>query len=368
MLIEIINSENVDLNDASIECCIQNLLCSHREGKHILISNESFLKIMGSHKSLGIRNCNTAQNILQNLKEYMQLKTKINYYCKVDLSSNSNEVIASNEDEKHFIVGYNFFNDSSKSQKTKLLCEDRNDYKLYKIIGEHYKHSQKMPGINISFDIVSGGGGGTKANFDHIKSMKNLCFCLLDTDKKHPKSKIGSTASKFKKADNAAFCQHFVIKSHEIESLIPLKVIEEAIQQNKLPNNYLDSHDKLKALTDFSPEIKLYFDHKLGMTVESVLDLDTRYQDKFWQDPINKAPNLSRSKCVKKMLCECEQPCLVAPGFSSNLLNAGSEVLENISHIKISNCIPPILKEEWDTIGEKLFSWGCSVSNRSRTS
>lgn len=146
MLIEIINSENVDLNDVSTECCIQNLLCSHREGKHILISNENFLKLMGYHKNLGIRNCNTAQNILQNLKEYMQLKTKINYYCKVDLSSNSNEVIASNVDEKHFIVGYNFFNDSSKSQKTKLLCEDRNDYKLYKIIGEHYKHSQKMPG------------------------------------------------------------------------------------------------------------------------------------------------------------------------------------------------------------------------------
>ncbi|MEI7154869.1 hypothetical protein WCT80_20305 [Pectobacterium carotovorum] len=369
MLIELINTRNINLDDTQIEACIQNILCSYREGKHIIIADEPFLKELAAKTSLGSRNCNAAQNILQKIKELVPIKNKTKYYCRVDMSSNSTGVIRNELDECFFVVGYQFFNDSSKIQLTKLLCEDINDYKIYKIIAEHFKHSQRMPGININFEVINGGGSNTKSNFEQIKSTERLCFCLLDTDKKHPKSKIGSTAGQFTASNDSASCKHFIIKSHEVESLIPMEIIQEAISQNKLDNSHFSTYQQLNALVDYAPEVKIYFDHKMGITVNAAKELDEKYNDDFWERPFLNAPNFKRNnRCLQNMSCECQNECLAVPGFGTRLLDAGAETLSMISYSKLDRLVPPMLREEWNSIGEQLFSWGCAISQRARSS
>lgn len=367
MLIELINTENIDLDNPEIETCIQNVFCAYRERKHLVISDGDFLELVSSKISLGNKNCNTAKNILQNIRELNNLKNKVKYYCKIDMSLSSSNTIY-NENDSYFTVGYGFFYDSSKTQLTKLLCEDINDYELYKIIANYYNEVNKNSGIIINFDVTNGGGANTNSNFEKIKSEGNLCFCILDSDRNHPKSKVGSTARKFSESSNAAYCKYLIITPHEVESLIPMKVIQEAILSNKLDNNYINKYDQLNALVEYSPSIKLYFDHKMGLKVNKVREIESKYNDSFWSDPLLNAPKFKKNKCLQEMMCDCKEECFAVEGFSTRLLDVGIEVLLKMGTYKINKVISSTLEHEWYSIGEHLFSWGCAMSKRQRTS
>lgn len=369
MLIELINTRDINLDNTQVETCIQHILCAHSEGKHIVISDKKFLKKLADKESLGTRNRNAAQNISQKIRELFPLKEKVGYYCKVDMSSISTKIIKNDPDDSFFVVGCCFFTDSSKTQLTKLLCEDINDYKIYEKIAQNFKFSQKLPGININFEVINGGGANIRNNFEQIKLTERLCLCLLDTDKKHPKSSIGSTAGKFNPSCTSSLCQYYIIESHEVESLIPMGIIEEAILQKKLDSSYLYAHEQLNALVSYSPNIKQHFDHKMGITINEAKKLDEKYQDNFWKEPLTNAPNFKRrGKCLQKMSCDCKNSCFAVPGFSTRLLDVSAEVLLKISQSKLDELIPELLKREWDNIGRQLFSWGCAMSQRTRSS
>lgn len=368
MLIELVNTEEIDLNNMGLHQSLINLFSSYREGKHLLLSNVDFLNKVAAFSSLGNITCNTAKNLASKTIEYNQLKDRLSYYCKVDFKKDGIDIAQKSEDEKFFTVGYKFFNDTAQIQITKLLCEDINDSKLYNLISKHYKACNGFTGIDIKFEICNGGGANTKYNFDMIKSSNKLCLCLLDSDKKHPASGLGSTASKFNLSDDSAICKHYVIEPHEVESLIPLGVINRGLEEKKIENLYSYAFDQASAVTNYKPVAKLYFDHKEGLTISAAVQIDKKYKDNFWVDALKNARNLKRKGCLEKLNCECTPPCIAIPGFGNGLLDAGSSIIEKMSHIKLNEMLPPELSFQWELIGSKLISWGCSSSTRVRTS
>ncbi|MFA1645130.1 MAG: hypothetical protein ACDS79_06550 [Enterobacteriaceae bacterium] len=193
-------------------------------------------------------------------------------------------------------------------------------------------------------------------------------MCLLDSDKKHPNSGIGSTASKFNKNQDTAICKHYIIDSHEVESLIPLEIIEQCITEKKLEAKHLTTLEQLSAIVSFNPSTKLYYDHKEGITINKAITLDSKYHDRFWQDSFEHAPNFKRKGCLKNMECNCVPECFAIPGFGTGLLDAGTSTLSKMSYFKLNEMIPIYIMNEWKKIGQKLFSWGCSPSSRARTS
>lgn len=367
MLIEIINTQGIDLNDEKIHSSLHNLFCAFREGKHLIIADEGFLREVSELKELGSLTCNTACSLISKSREYKQLKNIVNYYCVVDMK-NSNPSPVQSLNDSNFSVGYSYFNDSEKIQQTKLLCEDINDYKLYGQIVKFYRNNIQMQGVDVKLEICNGGGANTISNFEKIRARKLFCICLLDSDKMHPKAGLGSTALKFNAKTDTPLCKHFVIEPHEIESLIPLKIIEECLINKTISNTYMYSFEQIQAITKYKPETKLYFDHKEGLTVEKILKIEDKYNDGFWKDAIINAPGLKKKGCVSKLECKCTPPCLALPGFGTGLLEAGTKVIERMTHIKLLETIPAILMTEWQGIGSKLFSWGCSPSSRTRTS
>ena len=60
--------------------------------------------------------------------------------------------------------------------------------------------------------------------------------------------------------------------------------------------------------------------------------------------------------------------CFAVEGFSTRLLDVGIEVLLKMGTYKINKVISSTLEHEWYSIGEHLFSWGCAMSKRQRTS
>nr|WP_287860654.1 hypothetical protein [Klebsiella sp.] len=368
MLIEIINTQNIDLNNAIYHSSLNNLFCSFREGKHLILTDIEFLRDVSNFKELGSLTCNTAHNLIQKSREFKQLKTILNYYCKVDMKNSSSTFKEERTGDNFFTVGYSFFNDSSKIQPTKLLCEDINDFKLYSSISKLYQNNNKMNGVDIKFDICNGGGANIKLNFDKILAEGFFCLCLLDSDKKHPKSGFGSTALKFNDRCDSPICKHYTIESHEIEALIPVEIIGQCINNKTIEEKYLKAFEQLKALTSHSPITKLFFDHKEGFTIKKINEIDEKYKDTFWRDAILKAQNLKRKGCLAKLECECTPSCIALHGFGTGLLEACSSTIKKMSHVKLNESIPPVLINEWNSIGLKLFSWGCSSHSRTRTS
>lgn len=366
MLIELINTDNIDLGDIKLHPALINLFCAYREGKHLLFSDEAFLQQVSKHTEFGSLTCNTAMNLISKTIEYKQLKSKLTYYCKVDLSNNSNTAIHQQED--FFVVGYAYFNDTANIQVSKLLCEDINDAKLYNLISKHYRQTNGFNGIDIKFEFLNGGGANIKHNFDMIKSSDRFCLCLLDSDKKHPKSGVGSTAAKFNPANDSATCKHYIMEPHEIESLIPLEVIEQGLKDKIINNKYLFAYEQTSALTAYKPITKLYFDHKEGLTIHGALKIDHKYRDDFWQEALLNSKNLKRKGCLTNLHCECDPPCIAIPGFGTGLLDAGTEIINKMTHIKIAELFPKIILEQWFKIGLDLTSWGCTSSSRARSS
>lgn len=368
MLIEIINTDAINLNDETLHPSLINLFCAFREGKHLLLSDEVFLNKVADHAELGNLTCNTAKFLSSKIIEYMQLKERLNYYCKVDMSFASTQATQNNQQDKFFTVGYKYFNDSANIQIPKLLCEDLNDSKLYNLISKYYRLGNGFRGIDVKFETCNGGGANTKYNFEIIKQSSKLCLCLLDSDKKHPKSGVGSTASKFNIQSDSATCKHYIMEPHEIESLIPLGVIEIGLLDKSIQNSYLHSYEQIFAATKYKPNAKLYFDHKEGLTVSGAIEMDGKYNDNYWQDIFKNAQTLRKKGCLEKLQCECTPPCMAIPGFGTGILEASTNIIDKMSHIKLTEIMPPILLAEWNKIGLKLTSWGCSSPNRPRTS
>lgn len=368
MLIEIINTQGIDLNDEKTHSFLHNIFCAFREGKHLIIADEEFLRNVSALKELGSLTCNTACSLISKSREYKQLKNIVDYYCIVDMKNPNPSPTQTLDERNFFSVGYSYFNDSEKIQQTKLLCEDINDFKLYSQIVKFFRYTIQMQGVDVKLEICNGGGANTISNFEKIRARKLFCICLLDSDKKHPKAGLGSTASKFNTKTDSPLCKHFVIEPHEIESLIPLKIIEECLMNKTISNAYILSLEQAQAITNYRPETKLYFDHKEGFTVEKILEIESKYKDGFWKDAIANAPGLKKKGCISTLECKCNPSCLALPGFGTGLLEAGTKVIERMTHIKLNEAIPAILMAQWQEIGSKLFSWGCSPSNRTRTS
>ncbi|WP_148258823.1 hypothetical protein [Pantoea ananatis] len=368
MLIELINTEELDLNDIKLHPSLINLLSSYREGKHLLLSNVKFLNRVAEFSALGNITCNTAKNLASRTIEYNQLKDRLSYYCKVDFTKDNFQVVQDAEDENFFVVGFKYFNDTAQIQITKLLCEDINDSKLYSLISNHYKMSNGFRGIDVKFEVCNGGGANTKYNFDMIKNSNNLCLCILDSDKKHPSSGLGSTAAKFNSSSDTAICKHYIMEPHEIESLIPLGVIEHGLTEKRIDNSYIHAFEQASAAINYKPLAKLYLDHKEGLTISGANKIDEKYKDKFWIDVLKNAKNLKKKGCLEKLNCDCSPPCIAIPGFGAGLLDVGTSIIEKMSHVKLKEILPPELSAEWEVIGLKLMSWGCSSSNKIRTS
>ncbi|MGP2761013.1 hypothetical protein ACTVPB_04155 [Serratia marcescens] len=367
MIIEIINTEQIDLHNEPVHSAILNLFNSFKEGKHILIAPPDFLKELSNDVRFGTAIRNSAYSALGKLRENKSLLNIVNYYCKVDLFL-PNSQPQKKEGDNFFTVGCHFFHDSSSTQCTRLLCEDIRDNKLYSIIASYFKKMQGLEYMNISLDVINGGGANTKLNFDEITSKGLFCLCILDSDKKHPNAGYGGTSKKFIGITPPAFAKHIILESHEIESLIPMDTIKIALERKELDSKYNDSFEALNSIVKYNPLTKKYFDHKDGLKINDAVNLDEKYQHKFWTDCIKNSPGLKRKKCLTKLECTCKKPCYAINGFSNGFLGSVLSVIEKTSFHNLDLQLSEQIKKEWATIGVNLFSWGCSPSKRVRSS
>lgn len=356
MLIKVINCTNIEESDKIPS--VLNLIRCAREGKHILIAERLFFENILKSSNFGLFDKNTAITLNSQRRENYLFRELLKLRIVVDFDYEG-EIRNLEKDKKNIILlSYKYFHDSSFVQLSKLLCEDSQDYKLYKYIANYFIFRNKeYSNIKIDFDVKHGGGHRTKVEYDKFKNNNDLCLCLLDNDKKHPKGKIGGTMNAFSSKDFSLIktTKACDIGVHEVESLIPNEVIDKFIQEYE-PENRV-SHIKFSNLVNSYPESKIFFDHKKGFKTKQIIELDNLY-GVFWRPIL--LENKFSNKCIIKNNCECSTDCVVVNGYGDNLLSRAVDVMYSQSYKKTLEQLKS-LEIFWNKIGEELLSWGCHL-------
>ncbi len=380
MIIQLENSGKIDINIDPCFTSLINILTAYKEGKHVIIAENSLLEEVYKNTNFDKRIRNAAMRAEKEQRQYHQMLKDVNTYIFVDLSNlnSSYKTIEENGTEK-IVVSCNFFIDSSSVQKINLLCEDLNDIDLYLKMGDFYKNHVNLSTINILFDRVNGGGDNTYKSFSSITESQKFCLCMLDSDKKHPNGSQGGTSLKFKDKHIPFNGKYVVINAHEAECLIPEDIIELLILDKTLNHYSYDFNtrlENLKEICQVNSLAKLYFDHKEGLAVNDVKKFDKSGNTTFWESSVKGSAGLYRRRCVINFHCDCkekaskrnQQECYIILGYGSKLLEDSSAKINQMPAQKIKHILKEPLLTEWMNIGREIFSWGCAPGKAARTS
>lgn len=361
---------------ANAECAvaIENILRSFAENKHIVIAPKLFFKgIINDNSGLFSSSCKGfAVEALKSQFEYNALIASVSFMVCVDFSKRDNSYEwVSNPPSYKFKCGPFFFNDSSQLQKARIVCENPMDSDFLIIIAKYFAKLKNLEKCHIGFDALNGGGGSTKDIFERTIKKNEITFCIVDNDKMHPKAPHGGTSSHFLRdcINKTGFVK--ILDVHEIESLIPLSVIEEVLESL----NLLTVKQKKDALTFFKDlcsvdeSVKFYYDHKNGFALKSAWILDKKHGE-YWRKIIavlNKKYQY-QCECVNKDDCKCDPSCLSYEGFGDGLLANSLNYLNRGNLKQFTPVLTPRMKILWEDVGRSFFSWSCGPYKKSRLS
>lgn len=352
--------------DADRQHALENLILSSAFRHNIVILDTKTIEsILSCHDYSAIIK-NHTHDILSYRREYAGIAYNLSVHTIVDFEYEG-ETYNFDKENSIIKISYKYFIDPKDSGPTTLLAENLLDFKLYNIIAKYYSQHIANYGLKTSFVFSFGGGSQIKTMFDSLKSDSKLVLCIIDSDKAHPHMSEGSTSSPFSKKDREDINGNlaYVIDMREIETLIPLNIIQEIAIDNKL-DEHIDSLDDIVKFNSIGNRFRKFFDHKKGLTLKEAIHADNIHGD-FWLDILSKKPNFSSKSCLEDKECYSCSSCPRIVGFGDKLLK------NSISKIEQSNLhglnIDKDIHHDWMTIGELMMGWGCvPAGQRSRSS
>ncbi|WP_332405535.1 hypothetical protein [Vibrio metschnikovii] len=364
MLFEIVNFDIRDeVENKTI--ALDNILRSYRERHHVIVSSRENIKKMGNVAKLSLEAEKALEEIHDSFREYKALSSLLNVIVKVDFS---NKGIINNEEinsQSIIHMSYDYFTQSARVQPTTLITENDVDHKMYEqIIKGYLKSNSDLSGLNFYFQKHCGYGSHTYKVFSDYKNELKFAFCIVDSDQKYPFAPLGSTAGKFKKEDFGVrgTTEARMLLVRELESLIPIEVIEKLTVEGDYSDTSIDILDKIKALDNESDySFRTYFDHKDGISLKEAIKPNNKF---FWKKFFRNEHGVIIKDCFKTDNCvECGS-CIKIKGFGEKTLEKSVELLETSNVRSIIKKLAPNIKSEWDIIGAKAISWGCVPSGR----
>ncbi|MFJ5415333.1 hypothetical protein [Pectobacterium carotovorum] len=364
MIIKIENPPSEISESEDFLIATDHLLKAFGEAKHILIAPKKFFELVINSNKFNSISKRYAEEARRSQIEYGNLVTYTEFHLIVDFKKKSECSWDEVGNKKTLRVPISFFIDSKSIQKPSVLCENPNDADFYFIIANHYRKNKKL-NLQLAYDAINGGGGTTRNIFDRKIENKDLTLCILDSDKKHPKHTGGDTCKQFSKIKNKETGMVKVIDVHEVESLIPLDIIRDAIAKDGMSKEKEAGIGFFEKIVKKDATSKYYFDHKNGIDIKKAFELDKKYGD-YWIPLIRKVTDLKSKECLQLDNCSCKVSCLKFEGFGDNILRKA------IDHIKYGNLnqftpkLEPGMMIMWDDIGQLFFSWCCAPVKKTR--
>lgn len=134
---------------------------------------------------------------------------------------------------KIIITNANFINNSNLLYPPILLGENLTDCEFYaNKITKNFSNGlhENLTSLKISERFEPGGGNSTHTSYKRHKEKRlDLCLCIVDSDRKHPKEGLGDTAKfvlEVDEKDQSSICRNLVIDMYSAENLLPISEIE----------------------------------------------------------------------------------------------------------------------------------------------
>jgi hypothetical protein len=194
-----------------------------------------------------------------------------------------------------------------------LNVEDRvNDGMVLRKIAEYFFQRTKFNKLfHLKIDIRHGGGQRISEIFEDCQSDKRLMFSIVDSDKKHPTSDLGGTATCLIKSYGEVDLEHhyLILEISEIENIIPLPIYVAQSNQSQLP-----ALSFLQFLKESNPESYLYYDFKKSFNYHQIFDCTDTPLSNYWKpkfesvesqylnNKINEGANVQGTKNKKNVM------------------------------------------------------------------
>lgn len=236
MLFKIINCNPTNyVDDLDRYLALRNLITSYGLRKNIVILESEAINQILNSDTYDKPTKNFVYEIDTTRREYHQIIPQLSVHCIVDFSFEGIECNVSNN-QFSIRMSYKYFLNTSNTEYVNFITEGKNDFDMYTLIANYYVRKRPSLNIGIGLNFCQGAGSQCKQRFDDLTNKGEITLCIIDNDKSHPAKGKGSTAKLFKDFDkeyNSNSLTH-IIDVREIESLLPIKVIEEIVCENKV--------------------------------------------------------------------------------------------------------------------------------------
>ncbi|QVW23644.1 hypothetical protein KJF94_28035 [Pseudomonas hormoni] len=314
---------------------IDNILKAHGEGKHFLWMPYELVISYLAIKELSYYSKRVLDDLQSQVNETKSLLRKLELYVNVHFD----DKFTLNYVSGTWHIGYGHFRDSESLQLPILLTENDDDGEVFIHGAKAYIAKLKLGACDIKLETASGGGDTTHKMFEKLNLKSTRFFaCIVDSDKDHPKAKLGSTAKKFKKTQAGYSEKRYfeVLECHEIENILPFSLVRE-VAGAECKSSLIFSNSKYH-------ELRKYPDHKNGLSVGEALKADESYRGEYWSQFSKHNEN--------EVIC---------PGFGENLLSSCLTYLASKSSRSISEMIDERLDSEWLRVTKIVAQWGVST-------
>lgn len=315
---------------------IENLLCAHGEGRHILWMPIEMVVELQAIDGLSSYSRRVLVDLKSSVLEMRRIEDIFDFYLEVDFS----RVSPSRFNEGRITASYVTITESTFLQKTIFLTENLMDGKAFLKGAETFIFDNKMisSACRICFDFYNGGGSSTFDVFRELQDKKKLFLCVVDSDKEHPKASLGSTAKRFASVEQGFGDSYYfeVLDCHEIENILPKKLLVQVA-----PAGWRGGVVFSKAeFFDF----RKYADHKLGLKLSMGRALDVKHSDDYW----------------RKFNALDENDWLCEP-LGAEILEKCIERMNQVSIRELSELIEPEVDRGWLRLSRLAASWGVGM-------
>lgn len=330
MIIKIINDMNLDTDSEIKIAAIENLLRAHGEGKHHIWMPIPAVKSLLRAEGFGSYSKRVLNEMVSQANEQRQIHKDFLFYANVDFKDKHRLDFVG--DVWH--IGYSHFSDSASTQESILLTENDLDGEAFLWGAKTYLHKQKISGLGVTLEIQPGGGNTTINSFLRLDKSKRFFACIIDSDKGHPKAKLGTTAKRFKRISKGFEDKRYfeILQHHEIENLLPFSILRAV------------AGDTCNEGIVFDPDFasyRVYPDHKLGLTVRQAAMDDREQKDKYWD-----------------RFSERDGDEMICPQFGDEILKRCVEYMGGLSPKKAVGYVDDTTDVEWLRISKLVASWG----------